>query len=82
MGATCFPELCFTAVKYSSGNSMVIITQPTLIIHPPFDYVQEYALTFQGATFTFTLSPTNTINIEIDQGHSTLQSFFTGYTLY
>ena len=39
MGATCFPELCFTAAKYSSGNSMVVITQPTLIIHPPFDYM-------------------------------------------
>ena len=27
MGAKCFPELCFAAVKYSAGNSMLIIMQ-------------------------------------------------------
>ena len=43
MGTRCFPELCFATVEDSSGNSMIMITQRNLNLHPPFG----------GATYIF-----------------------------
>ena len=37
--AQCFPELCFISVQDISGNSMVVITQRTLNLHPSFGYI-------------------------------------------
>ena len=48
MGAKCFPELCFAAVEDSSGNSMVVITQRTLSLHPPFGYVSRIRVSISG----------------------------------
>ena len=41
MGARCFAELCFVAVKDSSDNLMVVITQQTLYLRPPFGYTSR-----------------------------------------
>ena len=41
MRARCFAELCFAAVEDSLGNSMVVITQRTLYLHPPFGYTSR-----------------------------------------
>ena len=38
MGARCFAELCFAVVMDSSDNSMVVIIQQTLYLHPLFGY--------------------------------------------
>ena len=38
MGAKYFLKLPFAAVENSSGNSMVVITQETLTIHPLFGF--------------------------------------------
>ena len=48
MVAKCFPELCFATVKDSSGNSLIVITQQTLNLHPQalFGYMQEHAFIF------------------------------------
>ena len=48
MRARCFPELCFAAVEDSSGNSMVMITQRTLNLHPPFGYMSRIRVSISG----------------------------------
>ena len=48
MGARCFPELCFAAVEDSSGNSMVMITQRTLNLHPPFGCMSQIQVSISG----------------------------------
>ena len=48
MGARCFAEICFAAVEDSLGNSMVVITQRTLYLHPPFAYTSRIRVSICG----------------------------------
>ena len=46
--AQCFPELCFISVQDISGNSMVVITQRTLNLHPHFGYISRIRVSISG----------------------------------
>ena len=44
----CFPELCFSPVRDLSGNSMVVITQRTVMLHSPFGYTSRIRVLITG----------------------------------
>ena len=48
MGTESFPELCFSSVGDTSGNSIVVITQCTVMFQPPFGYTLQIQVTITG----------------------------------
>ena len=48
LGVDRFPELCFSPVQDISGNSMLVITQRTVMLHPPFGYTSRIQVTITG----------------------------------
>ena len=49
--ASIFPDLCFVKAHDNSGNSMVVITQRTLMFHPPMGFTSRIQVTIRGSEY-------------------------------
>ena len=51
MLSTVFPELCFVKANDDTGNSMIVITQRTLMFHPPIGFTSRIQVTIRGFNY-------------------------------
>ena len=51
LGTNDFPDLCFVKAQDDAGNSMVVITQQTLMFHRPFGFTSRVQVTIRGMEY-------------------------------
>jgi len=51
LGARYFPDMCFAKARDDAGNSMVVITQKTLMFHRPFGFTSRVQITIRGMEY-------------------------------